>query len=83
MTFNFNDAIDKRLKKQRLVEETLSELLGLKVLKEAVARKTDPISLKTISTIRPEDKTELEIFLKNIQGNNLRTKVTKVYERRV
>lgn len=78
MTFNFNDAIDKRLKKQKLVEETLSELLGLKVLKEAVARKTDPISLKTISTIRPEDKTELEIFLKNIQGNNLRTKVTNI-----
>ena len=78
MTFNFNDAIDKRLKKQKLVEETLSELLGLKVLKEAVARKTDPISLKTISTIRPEDKTELEIFLNNIQGNNLRTKVTNI-----
>ena len=78
MTFNFNDAIDKRLKKQKLVEETLSELLGLKVLKEAVARKTDPISLKTISTIRPEDKTELEIFLNNIQGNNLRTKVANI-----
>lgn len=78
MTFNFNDAIDKRLKKQKLVEETLSELLGLKVLKEAVAKKSDPISLKTISSIRPEDKTELEIFLNNIQGNNLRTKVTNI-----
>lgn len=78
MTFNLNEAVDKRIKKQALVEEVLSDLLGLKVLKEAVKSGNAPISAGAFPEPRPEDKEQLEIFLNNIQGNNLQTKVANI-----
>lgn len=78
MTFNLNEAVDKRVKKQTLVEEVLSDLLGLKVVKEAVKKQLSAINIKAFPELRPEDKQELEVFLKNIQGNDLKSKVTNI-----